>query len=317
LPGNYMLDLVVTDGNGCSYTAYDGLTISSGSGNSTINGSVYEGDQTISLAIVQLIQIDSTGYPHSIQNTVPGINNQFIFENVADGDYYLHAIPFTNSTDTISYLPTFYLNSVFWETATTINLGTAQNPYDIHLVSFDMVDGGVYTINGQIVNSGKSMSVADQEVLLFDSQGNIVQYTFTDANGYFTFNSLPAGTYGINPVMTGLTTYPFYVVLNENNNPAFVRMVISGNIITSTEKQILTESRFTVFPNPAHESITITCDKKADKILIGNYLGNIMIEANKPEKIYTADVSLFPAGIYFIKVIAGNEESVKKVVVTH
>ena len=317
LPGNYMLDLVVTDGNGCSYTAYNGLTVPSGSGNSTINGSVYEGDQTISLAIVQLIQIDSTGYPLSIQNTVPGINNQFIFENVADGDYYLHAIPFTNNTDTTSYLPTFYLNSVFWETATTINLGTAQNPYNIHLVSFDMVDGGIYTINGQIANSGKSLSVADQEVLLFDSQGNIVQFTFTDATGNFTFNSLPAGTYAINPVMTGLTTYPFYVVLNENTSPAYVRMVISGNSITSVEKQVPAENGCKVFPNPANESITITSEALANKILIVNNLGKTMVEANNPGKIFQIDVSHFSSGIYFIKVTTENEETVMKVVVTH
>ena len=317
LPGNYMVDLVVTDGNGCSFTAYNGFIVPPGSGNSIINGSVYAGDQTLSLAIIQLIQIDSTGYPLSIQNTVPGMNNLFEFNNVPEGNYYLHAIPFTNINDTISYLPTFYLNSVFWQTATILNLGTPQNPYNIHLVSYDMVDDGIYTINGQIVNSGKSLSVADQEVLLFDSQGNIVQFTFTDANGNFTFNSLPAGTYSINPVIPGLTTYPFYVVLNENTSSAYVRMVILGNTITSVEEQVSKGNACEVFPNPANQSITITSDKNADIIVIGNYLGKILVEVNKPVKTYQLDVSFFPAGIYFIKVIAGNEETVKKIVITH
>jgi hypothetical protein len=236
---------------------------------------------------------------------------------VPEGNYYLHAIPFTNINDTISYLPTFYLNSVFWQTATIINLGTPQNPYDIHLVSFDMVDGGIYTINGQIVNSGKSLSVANQEVLLFDSQGNIVQFTFTDANGNFTFSSLPAGTYSINPVIPGLTTYPFYVVLNENTSPAYVRMVISGNTITSVEEQVSTGNACKAFPNPANESITITSELPANNILIMNNQGKTMVEANDPGKIFHLDTSHFPSGIYFIKVTCENRETVIKVIVTH
>jgi PKD repeat protein len=317
IPGNYTVTLIVTDVNGCSGTTDSILILPPGANNITLTGKVFAGSNTINDAVVRLIMIDSSGMPVSELKTFPGTNNEFVFQNIPEGNYYLHAYPFVNSPVAPSFLPTFYINSVFWQTATLINLGQAQNPYDIHLATYSILIGGTFVINGQLVNNGKSMNTAEQEVLLFDNQNNPIRWTITDSDGGFSFDSLPAGTYSVNPVLAGPTTYPFYVVLNENTSPVFVKMIISGQTITSIQKPVAAPDRCKVFPNPASESITISCDKVMKKIIISNSLGEILLEVNNAATLYQADVSSFPSGIYFIRVITASEEFKIKAVVNH
>ncbi|MEI8047481.1 MAG: PKD domain-containing protein [Bacteroidota bacterium] len=317
IPGNYTVSLVITDVNGCSGTTDSILIVPSGASNITLTGKVFAGSNTINDAVVRLIMIDSSGMPVSELKTFPGTNNEFVFQNIPEGNYYLHAYPFVNSPVAPSFLPTFYINSVFWQTATLINLGQAQNPYDIHLANYSILIGGTFVINGQLVNNGKSINTAEQEVLLLDNQNNPIRWTITDNNGGFSFDSLPAGTYSVNPVLAGLTTYPFYVVLNQNTSPVFVKMIISDQTITAIQKPVAAPGRCKVFPNPTSESITISCDEVMKKIIISNSLGEILLEVNPATAMYQADVSSFPSGIYFIKVITSNEEFKIKAVVTH
>ncbi len=317
IPGNYTVTLIVTDVNGCSGTTDSVLIVPPGANNITLTGKVFAGSNSISDAVVRLIMIDGSGMPVSELKTFPGTNNEFVFQNIPEGSYYLHAYPFVNSPVAPSFLPTFYINSVFWQTATLINLGQAQNPYDIHLASYSILIGGTFVINGQLINSGKSINTSEQEVLLFDNQNNPIRWTITDSNGGFSFDSLPAGTYSVNPILAGLTTYPYYVVLNQNSSPVFVKMIISGQTITSIQKPVAAQDRCKVFPNPASESITISTDEVMEKIIISNSLGEILLEVNHATFLYQADVSSFPSGIYFIKVKTANEEFKIKAVVTH
>jgi PKD repeat protein len=308
LPGTYTVGLNVTNEYICSSYADSLLIVQPGAGSVTLSGRVIAGNDTINNASVHLVQVDMTGLPVSLLTTTPGTANEFVFENIPEGNYYLHASPQYNGPFASAYLPTFYVNSVYWQSATLITLGQPQNPYNIQLASYQIINGGTFIINGQIVNAGKSINPADQEVLLLDNQNNPIRWTITDAYGNFSFDSLPAGTYGVNPVITGLTTYPYYVTLNGNTSPAFVKMIISGLIITTTEEQETTMQGFKIYPNPTTGFISIETDENSDSYQAEIYSisGKLVKAQSLPEDNSTVDLSDLPSGLFLVK-ITGNK----------
>ena len=311
LPGTYSVGLIVTNESGCSNFADSILNVEPGAGSVTLTGRVIAGNDTLNNANVHLIQLDATGLPVSLLTTSPGSDNEYIFNNIPEGNYYLHATPEYNGPFASSFLPTFYLNSLYWQSATLITLGQPENPYNIQLASYQIINGGTFIINGQIANAGKSINPADQEVFLLDNQNNPVRWTITDANGNFSFDSLPAGTYGVNPVITGLTTYPYYIVLNENTSPAFVKMIISGLIITANDEQKTIKQLFKIYPNPASEIITIETDGNSDsyQVEIISISGKLLYSQSLSNTNSTIDISDLPSGLYLVK-ITGNKGNV-------
>jgi PKD repeat protein len=304
LPGTYSVGLIVTNESGCSNFADSVLQVDPGAGSVTLTGRVIAGNDTLNNANVHLIQLDATGLPVSLLTTSPGSDNEFIFNNIPEGNYYLHATPEYTGPFASSFLPTFYLNSLYWQSATLITLGQPENPYNIQLASYQIINGGTFIINGQIVNAGKSINPADQEVLLLDNQNNPVRWTITDSNGHFSFDSLPAGTYAVNPVITGLTTYPFYVVLNENTNPAFVKMIISGLIITANDEQKTIKQLYKIYPNPANDIITIGNEGNPDvyQVEIISISGRLLKSQSLLSGNNTFEISDLPSGLYLVKI---------------
>ncbi len=317
IPGTYSISLFATNTGGCSNFVDSTLIVPAGAVISTITGKVFAGAETISNATVRLIKVDNQGLPLSTVITNPGANNEFVFTNIPTGFYYLHAYPQTSGPFADLFLPGFFTNSVFWQTAEIINLGQAQNPYDIQLATYQIIKGGTFTINGQIVNYGRAINPAQQEVLLFDSENKPVRWTFTDMSGHFSFDSLPAGTYGINPVISGHTTYPYYVVLNAGTSPAFVKMYIMGQIITNQDKTVTAKQSFSIYPNPASTSITISSDEQIQKLVISNSLGKTLLQVDKPSNNSKVDISAFAPGIIFVKIVTSTQQSTQKVIVTH
>lgn len=304
LPGTYTVGLNVTNEFICSSFADSILTVEPGAGSVTLTGRVIAGNDTLNNASVHLIQLDATGLPVSLLTTSPGSDNEFIFNNIPEGNYYLHATPQFNGPFASAYLPTFYVNSAYWQSATLVNLGQAQNPYNIQLASYQIVNGGTFIINGQIVNAGKSINPAEQEVLLLDNQNNPIRWTITDANGYFSFDSLPAGTFGVNPVITGLTTYPYYVNLNENSSPAFVKMTISGLIVTSIKDELAKTRHFKLYPNPVADVLTIENTEKDDlyEMEIISIAGKLLHSQPLLQGNNSIDISHLASGLYLLRI---------------
>jgi hypothetical protein len=293
------------------------LYVPAGAGGNTLNGMVYAGSAAIAEVTVQLVQVDTANFPLAVQSTTPGPDHSFVFENIPDGLYYLRAKPATGSSFASVYLPAFYENSVYWEDATLLNLGSAQNPYDIHLVSFSIENNGNYIINGQLVNGDKLLSIADQVVLLLDENNAVKGWTLTDIHGNFSFADLQAGTYGIYPEITGLTTYPYFVVLNEDTSPVFIQMVVSGQTITVGENPVSVNQGCRIFPNPANETLTVTACEMIQRITIFSSQGNIFKDVNNPGMQYRCDISQLPGGVCFVKVFTAGNEIVEKIVVIH
>lgn len=304
IPGNYTVVLNIKDSKGNSGNEDSVLFVPATGKSSIIKGKILVGTETINDATIKLVQVNASGFPVSNRTTSPGTDGIYSLENVPDGNFYLLAYPKINGTVASKFLPTYYLNSVYWPTAALINLGQAQNQYDIQLESYTILKGGTLTINGQLLNSGKSLNPAEQEILLLDNQNNPVRWTFSDMAGNYSFDSLPAGNYRVYPVMSGLTSRSSLVDLNKNTSPAFVRMYISGQTITGKSEKEQTYCPFKIFPNPAHDILNIDLNGSSETYQAEfiNASGNVLKTARLTSGINTIPISNLPTGLYLIKI---------------
>jgi hypothetical protein len=79
------------------------------------------------------------------------------------------------------------------------------------------------------------------------------------------------------------------------------------------------ESSISVFPNPAHESIRVSSSsvnlKNSDVILV-NTLGQTILNTTVTNSDIQLNVSMYPKGIYFLKIkTSSNQQIVKRVVI--
>jgi PKD repeat protein len=304
-PGTYMVQLISSDSICTSvYVAPVTVPIDS-TGTLNINGYVIATNNFVYNAQVTLFGINPAGYFYPAESTYTNPNGWFNFMNVSEGTYIILAIPASDSMNASQYLPTFYGDVVFWDQATEIILGAPQNPYTINLQSFDSIGSGGGYIGGQLLGGGKAMMTGGQEILLLDLSNTPVRITYTDAQGNFSFASLPFGDYLVSPMVTGSTTVPTQVNLNASNPTASVVMTINGNTITGISKTEPTSQIENIYPNPAVSEISVNIKSAGNvKMQILDATGKTIVLQNNAVpangKLLTIPVSGLTPGLYFL-----------------
>ena len=72
-----------------------------------------------------------------------------------------------------------------------------------------------YVISGQIMKDGAPLG--NVTVALTDSNGTVINTVVTDANGNYSFQNIPNGSYTVTPSLTGYTFTPTNVTVNNGN----------------------------------------------------------------------------------------------------
>ena len=152
--------------------------------------------------------------------------------------------------------------------------------------------------------------LAVNDIEIYPGNENII-FIANDAGVYFTLNS------GIHWERVG-DNMPFVAVLDVHLNynagkiiaGTFGRSMYSIDItnlitgIASVERQI----DISIYPNPSSDFINIKTDSKIDAVRVYNSLGILMIQS----QLQLIDVSAFPAGNYFVRIIQGENKVVKR-----
>ena len=305
--GTYTVTLTTSDSTGCTSTyVAPVLVLPDSTGNMVISGQVIAGNSFLNQGMVSLFGSDQYGNYYPAQTTYIDSLGMYNFWNVGTGTYLILALPQPDSLPGAQqYLPTFYGDVIFWEQATTVNLGVPLNPYNINLVSIDSIGGGDGSIAGQLLGGGKSMLTAGQEILLLDAFGTPVRIAYTDGQGNFSFTNLPFGEYSVNPVITGITTLPVEVILDETNSSATVNMTINGNIITGIIDRDQSNLIVNIYPNPANEEISVFVKSTgAATIQIMDASGKLVFMDAKTNITSGSSVSIqikeLKTGLYFL-----------------
>ena len=109
----------------------------------------------------------------------------------------------------------------------------------------------------------------------------------------FSLNSSDAGAFGIN-------TPTFFAIDNFNDQ-------------TVSVDELSNELTFSIYPNPAKESVSVQLDNNANSLQIIDIAGRVVISReNLSTGIHNLNLSDLNAGIYFVKISDENETTVER-----
>ncbi|MBL4703256.1 MAG: T9SS type A sorting domain-containing protein [Flavobacteriales bacterium] len=192
---------------------------------------------------------------------------------------------------------------------------------------------------GNTVQSSGSNSYTHTGIALTDS---LTFVTVSNANGCsvidtLTLNVQSAPTPSISRFGSNLTTgtYSFYQwyyngsaiggATSQNYtataNGSYTVLVVGANgclgesapeVITNVALEELASDYVQVYPNPAHDILTIKTELSNFKVDIQNLIGQSVITKVKPTEI---DVSELPAGVYLLSIHAEGKKSTRKLII--
>lgn len=124
--------------------------------------------------------------------------------------------------------------------------------------------------------------------------GTVTTTTFTDE---FAFENL--------------TTYTWNVVTVCAENESEPASVTGGGCVGIINNTL---STFSIAPNPATSTITVSANSHFNTLEVVNFLGQTIISQTNHENVATLDVSNLANGVYFVRIISDNGSNVKKFV---
>lgn len=246
-----------------------------------ISGTLFTAASTpASAGKMRLLKVTPTGSYDTIRLQNLNANGTYLFDNVVLDDYLVNGF-----ADTLVYkkaIPTYYINTIFWEEADTLVLEDNVVALDIYSefkpeppsAGQGELTGTFYeTVPDGRVNKKARVKAAAVTVRRLQGSGKgtaeiwkLVAYLFTDEEGEFTFEKLDAQEYRFNIQLPGYPMDTSTFIQIPIGNTLFDRHVgveaevISGKIavrklvITGWEEEV---HSFSAYPNPTVEYLFI------------------------------------------------------------
>jgi len=306
-PGYYNVCLTIA-GNNCTSIICKTVEIQDSVNYHQVYGQVFAGNFPINMGMAMIFSIDTTGSYQPYIDVFPiDSNGVYYFTMVPNGNYYILAIPF----DSAAYLPTYYGNALTWQQATVINLGTANNPYNINLLASGNMTNGPGSATGQInMDQLKSTFLVDKvSMILMNAQGTAIGFTNVSITGEFGFPTLAYGTYYLHPEMPGITSDNVMIELTPEKPNTQVTMTFVGNSILGMKEEISMVSSWNVYPNPVNDKVSVDLDIKQSSTvqadiydLTGHLLVMKQFALTHGGNHFELAVSSLPTGIYSLRI---------------
>lgn len=315
--------------------AVPNLTLTSGNkrvlATASITGTVFEeGTTPMNDGVLTLYKVTPIGAYEKAQENVPvKTDGSYNLEKIVLDDYVLLA-----EADASTYpndLPTYYKNTTYWEEADKILLNENQSGLNITMqkkptekpngtgsISGTFEDtnpeGGKTDANKRIANAGVSIRRKTNTGRPQDEGLKIIAYTETDEGGQFAFEKLEPGEYLLNLQFPGYPMDPTSDInitlgTTSTDRKALVEAVVKDNKIVVKQLTITgwddTETRFTVFPNPATTAFSIKVLQRMDGLSysISNSMGQEVLQNNissgGTEEVNASSLS---PGVYLVRI---------------
>jgi hypothetical protein len=266
-----------------------------------IQGSAFSSNgNVLQNAVVYLIQLNVIDSSLEIIDSVTtDINGFFNFQQHAS-NLYVKVLPdiVLNPND----LPTYYGNIVLWQQANSV--ACTDSMLSITCVA-GINPGGTGFISGFInQGAGKAGSIAfsDAHLLLLNSQNEYVAYKKTDAQGYFSFDSLLCEAYYLvlDDVSFNFDDLTQVNLMDTCQKEGLVFVVNDGKIVQEITgiKDFQNSIELLLFPNPAYFDIEIILIQDLESCKIFDVFGNLVL-VSKTKKM---DLSHLASGLYFLQV---------------
>jgi hypothetical protein len=338
-PGNYLVHMInhwidSTNNNVvCSDSTSVMITVTSGNpASNEISGSIHWDSTAVMQASfkVWLIVHDSAANTLTAVDslTTGGVwNASYQFNNHPAGVYLTKAAMQTGGTTLpASLLPTYHTSSLYWNSADPIVHagGTTSNKY-IWMITGTAPSGPGF-IGGNIslgANKGTATGVPGIMVAVRDAMNNPVTITYTDANGDYSFDDLPLGTYNIYPESINYFTTPS-AALTITSSQASITAVDFKQTATEIKPKttgianVAGKEFFTLYPNPSEGNLQINWKNTANgtaQIAVMDISGRtVLTTAVSMNKSAYLNLGSLQQGVYFVNIISEGVRHTEKII---
>ncbi|HYD20876.1 MAG TPA: T9SS type A sorting domain-containing protein [Flavipsychrobacter sp.] len=304
--------------------------------NYAVSGQITTGTSGADAAIVYLIQqvYDSntqittlTAIDSAAADTQSGYYTMPIPTNY-NGVLKVKAALLPISTDYASYLPTYYSSSLTWNgTGVQTISGVMNTTANISLIA-GTNPGGPAFIGGDVTQgANKSTAVGDplagRIMLLTNAANQAVAYTYSDANGHFSFPSLAYGSYKLFGDALGKTNVVLSFTLDANtpnlpdmdfreNDDEFWGTLWPASVATTPELAAVN-----VYPNPATDVVNIKgldAINGAKTVTISSINGAVVFSASyQQNEEVSIPVFQLGSGLYMLQIATEKGSSIYKI----
>jgi len=323
--------------NLCIDTAYTTVTVPNG--NPSVNeivGKVYwdtTGGNPAQIAVkVWLIEYDA------IANTLTAVDSltsggymsaNYTFSNKPAGAYRTKAAEIVNGMVPASYMPTYHDSSLYWGTAMVIAHAGGTTVGNIWMKAGNPGTGPGF-IGGNVAqgaNKGTNGGISNVLVFLRNASNGVVEMTYTNSNGDYSFSALPVGSYNIYPEAMNYTTTPSSLLTISTGqasvtNVDFERSITNQTITPKTTaiNDVAGNNLFSISPNPSSGLININWKagtKGNATVTLFDVSGRTVAQENvNMYGVYQLNASSLQQGLYFVKINAGSAQYTERVMIS-
>ena len=261
---------------------------------------------------------------YSARSVCADKNGRFAFYDILPADYILFAISLKNDNTIPAYLNSQNDNIYQWINAEYFKISENEE-YDLGDIVLNetqsnyglgKIQGYAFSEKNKIKKSEKSASgnpLNGANAFLIDENSGTVNYTNTNKEGKFEFFSVPAGDYSLIVDKVGYAPHEEKIGAVFDNDVITTNVYLSDELGASANNSLERHSFIKIFPNPADDLINISIPSldKNSYIIIYNSLGKEISSINFSVKGHNSflplDVSSYSEGVYFIKIIQGEE----------
>ncbi len=222
---------------------------------------------------------------------------------------------------TSGYIPTYSLSTPYWYNAANAAHANATDTMHINMI-YGTVPPGPGFIGGSIssgAGKGSAGTIPAQGMLVYlkDAVSNFVlTYTYTDANGHYSFSNIAEGNYVIYPEEFLYTTIPSATVMltagsTSANNVSFKQLTTSRRILPVAATGIASLATATdnihIYPNPTTGNINISWAEQTTGTatlsvtnIVGQEVYNSTINISQPSGNTQVSLGNLANGVYML-----------------
>lgn len=255
------------------------------------------------------------------------------FAKKPKGDYLLHCELEENSLDYNDYSPSYYPNAVKWSEAAIYKLNDEEEfAVNLHLNKLATYKSGTGLISGNILkgiscDSIDNISINDVLIQLYNTNNQVIDYTYSNEQGYFSFNNLGTDSYKLQAEYPGRYSEQVTVELNEISQTIQTDLTVNCSHVLNISENIESNSFniYEIFPIPASDVVKMkvkTSNESKLNIVISSLSGVVYAkysyDIDSYSDIINLNISDLYPGYYIIKITEGNTgfSEIRKLIVT-
>jgi len=296
-------------------------TITSTSGNIKYN----DNNQLVTNGIVKALRFDAASGQVIITATAP-IDANGNYGLGFDIPYYNHYIvAYPNSEPTSDFVPTYYPQTIDWQSATVINTSQNNSNVDIKVFRKNNLSGSDLLMGTVNRNQNNQYSILPDANLYLKSGGTFVAATQSNSAGRYSFPNMPNGNYDIISGKLGYSTITRNIQLNtpvmDSVNFALNQILIGIHNISNEVPDRF--SLYQNYPNPFNPVTNIRFDIQKNsfvKLKVFDLLGKeiiSLVNENKTAGSYVVDFNAteLTSGVYFYRLETESYTETRRMVI--